>query len=76
VADGVVRDADGPLAFVPDPLLGDDPEAVKRGLEEAYRRLCELTVTVLPWLRMPPVSDAMLPLIVLLVTFTVPPCKF
>lgn len=42
VADGVVRDADGPLAFVPAPLLGDDPEAVKRGLEEAYRRLCEL----------------------------------
>jgi hypothetical protein len=29
-ADGVVRDGDGPLAFVPDPLLGDDPEAVKR----------------------------------------------
>jgi hypothetical protein len=42
VADGVVRNADGPLAFVPDTLLGDDPEAVKRGLEAVYRRLCDL----------------------------------
>jgi hypothetical protein len=50
VADGVVRigegaRGDGPLAFVPDSLLADDParvEAVKRGLREAYRRLCEL----------------------------------
>ena len=42
IADGVVRDGDGPLAFVPDPLLGDDPEAVKRGLRSAYRRLLAL----------------------------------
>jgi hypothetical protein len=42
VADGVVRDGEGPLAFVPDPLLGDDPEAVKRGLRAAYRRLLAL----------------------------------
>lgn len=42
VADGVVRNADGPLTFVPDPLLGDDPEAVKRGLGRAYRRLLSL----------------------------------
>jgi hypothetical protein len=42
LADGVVRDGDGPLAFVPDPLLGDDPEAVKRGLRAAYRRLLAL----------------------------------
>lgn len=41
-ADGVVRDGAGPLAFVPDPLLGDDPEGVKRGLREAYRRLLPL----------------------------------
>ena len=40
VADGVVRDGDGPLMFVPDALLSDDdPEAVKRGLKAAYRRL-------------------------------------
>lgn len=42
VADGVVRDGDGPLAFVPDPLLGDDPEAIKRRLKAAYARLLAL----------------------------------
>ena len=50
VADGVVRlgeagQGDGPLAFVPDSLLADEPadvEPVKRGLREAYRRLCDL----------------------------------
>jgi hypothetical protein len=43
-ADGVVRwgAPDAPLAFVPDFLLGDDPEGVKRGLREAYTRLLEL----------------------------------
>jgi hypothetical protein len=40
VADGVVRDHGGPLTFVPDPLLGDDPAAVKAGLREAYAGLC------------------------------------
>jgi hypothetical protein len=56
IADGVVRDGDGPLAFVPDPLLGDDPEAVKRGLRQAYRRLLALDFDHLllahgnPWL--------------------------
>ncbi|MAE95610.1 MAG: hypothetical protein CL910_13210 [Deltaproteobacteria bacterium] len=42
IADGVVRDGEGPLVFVPDVLLGDDPEAVKRGLKAAYRRILEL----------------------------------
>jgi hypothetical protein len=42
VADGVVRDRDGPLVFVPDPLIGDDPEAVKQGLRAAYARLLDL----------------------------------
>jgi hypothetical protein len=50
VADGVVRlgeagRGDGPLAFVPDSLLADEPEgveSVQRGLRDAYRRLCEL----------------------------------
>jgi hypothetical protein len=43
-ADGVVRPRDGEsaLAFVPDFLLGDDPEGVKAGLREAYARLLEL----------------------------------
>ncbi len=57
IADGVVRERSGPLAFVPDPLLGDDPEAVKRGLRAAYRRLLALDFDHLllahgwPWLR-------------------------
>jgi hypothetical protein len=40
VADGVIR-VQGELYFVPDPLLGDDPEGVKEGLRAAYRGLCE-----------------------------------
>jgi len=39
LADGVVREGDGPLGFVLDEYMGDDPEADKAGLREAYRRL-------------------------------------
>ena len=50
IADGVVRigegaRGDGPLCFVPDFLLAEDPseaESVKRGLRDACARLCEL----------------------------------
>ncbi len=41
LADGAVRDGDGPLGFVDDDLIGDDPESVKKGLKRAYRRLLE-----------------------------------
>ncbi len=41
VADGLVRMGDGPLAFVPDEYMGDDPEAVKAGLKESYANLCK-----------------------------------
>ncbi len=41
VADGLTRDGDGALAFMPDFLLGGDPEKVKRGLAEAYLKLAE-----------------------------------
>jgi hypothetical protein len=41
LADGVVRDKDGPLGFVPDQYMGEDPEGVKAGLRKAYRRLLE-----------------------------------
>lgn len=43
-ADGLVREggADGPLSFVPDSLIGDDPPAVKRGLLDAFERLADL----------------------------------
>jgi hypothetical protein len=35
IADGI-RHYDGEMAFFSDGLLGDDPEGVKRGLQEAY----------------------------------------
>ncbi len=42
VADGVVEwPGQTGLAFVPDWLLGDDPEGVKNGLRAAYRRLAD-----------------------------------
>jgi hypothetical protein len=41
-ADGLIRAGDGALSFVPDFLMGEDPEAVKRGLRESLRRLLEL----------------------------------
>jgi hypothetical protein len=47
VGDGFVAVADGlinygGLGFVPDDLIGDDPEAVKDGLRDVYRRLLAL----------------------------------
>ena len=44
LADGVVRfdEMNSPLGFVPDYLLGDDPEAVKAGLRRVYERMLEL----------------------------------
>ena len=41
VADGVIRDGDGPLSFVPDEYMGEDPEGVKAGLKESYGKLLE-----------------------------------
>lgn len=44
-ADGLVRSPrSGELGFVPDSLMGDDPEEVKRGLRAAFGRLAELDV--------------------------------
>jgi hypothetical protein len=40
-ADGLIRYG-GALGFVPDPLLGDDPPAIKRGLKDAFRALLPL----------------------------------
>ena len=40
-ADGLVRRAGGDLAFVPDHLMGDDPEGVRRGLITSLRRLLD-----------------------------------
>jgi hypothetical protein len=41
LADGVVRREDGPLGFVPDEYMGDDPEGVKAGLKQSYQRLLQ-----------------------------------
>jgi Metallo-beta-lactamase superfamily len=38
-ADCVIRGRHGELGFVPDGLLGDDPQAVKEGLRSAFGRL-------------------------------------
>jgi hypothetical protein len=43
-ADGLIREGDGPLTFVPDGLMGEDPAGVKRGLAAAFARLAELDV--------------------------------
>jgi hypothetical protein len=40
IADGLINY--GQVGFVPDNLLGDDPEEVKRGLRDSYRRLLDL----------------------------------
>jgi hypothetical protein len=56
IADGIVRGERGELGFVPDELIGDDPEATKRALKAAYRRLLPLDFEHLlfahgePWL--------------------------
>lgn len=39
IADTIVHPHDGPLGFVSDPLLGDDPPTIKRGLRERLREL-------------------------------------
>jgi hypothetical protein len=57
LADGCIRREDGPLQFVPDVLMGDNPEAVKGGLRAAYQRLIDdyefdnlLLAHGLPWI--------------------------
>ena len=41
IADGVVRFGDSGLIFVPDHLMGDDPERDKAGLREAFANLVD-----------------------------------
>lgn len=41
LADGCIRTSGGPLKFVPDAMLGDDPATVKSGLRAAYSRLLD-----------------------------------
>jgi hypothetical protein len=39
--DGLTRDDDGTLAFMPDQLLGEDPEDVRAGLTRSLRRMLD-----------------------------------
>ncbi len=39
LADGVMRQGEGPLMFPPDELMGADPEAVKKALRTAFSNL-------------------------------------
>jgi hypothetical protein len=41
-ADALIRRRDGALGFVPDGLLGEEPEAVKAGLRAVFARLAAL----------------------------------
>jgi hypothetical protein len=41
LADAAIRGRRGELRFVSDPLLGDEPQAIKEGLRAAFRRLCD-----------------------------------
>jgi hypothetical protein len=41
LADGVIRRGDGPLGFVPDEYMGENPEEVKAGLRKSYGRLLD-----------------------------------
>lgn len=41
LADGAIRLEDGPLQFVPEQYIGDDPVGVKAKLQKSYRRLLE-----------------------------------
>jgi len=56
-ADGLIRGRDGALAFVPDGLMGDDPEGVKRGLTESLRRLLEEDFDALLFAHGEPMAD-------------------
>jgi hypothetical protein len=40
-ADALIRDGDGDLTYVPDGLMGDDPQGVRTGLTAALRRLLD-----------------------------------
>jgi hypothetical protein len=40
-ADALIRDGGGELSYVPDGLMGDDPQSVRAGLNAALRKLLE-----------------------------------
>jgi hypothetical protein len=56
-ADGLTRDDDGALSFMPDSLLGEDSEAVKAGLERNLRSMLELDFDALLFAHAPPIAE-------------------
>jgi hypothetical protein len=53
--DGVTRDEDGSLAFMPDELLGDHPDRVRAGLSRHLRRMLDEDFDVLLFAHAEPV---------------------
>ncbi len=53
--DGVTRDEDGSLAFMPDELLGEHPERVRAGLSRRLRRMLDEDFDVLLFAHAEPV---------------------
>jgi hypothetical protein len=55
--DGVTRDEDGALAFMPDELLGENPEQVRAGLSRNLRRMFDEDFNALLFAHAAPVLD-------------------
>jgi hypothetical protein len=55
--DGVTRDEHGSLAFMPDELLGEDPERVRAGLGRNLRRMFDEDFNALLFAHAEPVLD-------------------
>ncbi|MCW2985741.1 MAG: hypothetical protein JWR63_3311 [Conexibacter sp.] len=55
-ADALIRDGGGALAFVPDGLMGEDPEGVRDGLTAALRALLDQDFDALLFAHGPPVA--------------------
>lgn len=55
--DGVTRDEDGGLAFMPDALLGEHPEEVRAGLGRNLRRMLDEDFNALLFAHAEPVLD-------------------
>jgi hypothetical protein len=55
--DGVTRGREGSLAFMPDRLLGDDPEGVRAGLRERLRSLTDEDFDTLLFAHAAPVCE-------------------
>lgn len=55
-ADAVIRE-DGELSYVPDALMGDDPDAVRAGLTDALERLLDVDFDALLFAHGPPIAQ-------------------